>query len=395
MVSFEESIRQDVGKHLKFLAQKEGLTQATLAEAVGLSTSAISKVWRGITAKPAHYELVAEHFDTSLDALVEERAVGEVSEEEKTTSSLSKNASKNAATRTPTQASSANAKTKKTSKLPTKQSPRFTTCQRVTVSSRKGGTAKTTTTVHLAGTLARKGYRVLLVDLDAQMDASEWLCGEITETQDVGERPGSHELIRDGLDPLELITPSWVEGLDLILASPALDGIARETASDFGIERQLMSVMQPLYSRYDFILYDTPAAFDVRTVNALMASSWVLIPSQPGPLDLKGLFNFLPKVLKFTDPHRFNPDLQLLGIVLCRVKNQTVMLREAADFLGEEFGNLVFDTMISDSIRYQEVSGQQALIQDWEPSLSGEYEALVEELLTRIEQASSVEQLGA
>ena len=394
MVSFEESIRQDVGKHLKFLAQKEGLTQATLAEKVGLSTSAISKVWRGITAKPAHYELVAECFDTSLATFVEQRTSTALAGE---ASSSSNGAKKTSKTATPSRAGVATARvtphTQAVKKA--KHAPRFETCQRVTVSSRKGGTAKTTTTVHLAGTLARKGYRVLLVDLDAQMDASEWLCGELSDATEVGQRLGSHELIRDGLDPRELITPSWIEGLDLILASPALDGIARETASDFGIERQLMSVMQPLDALYDFILYDTPAAFDVRTVNALMASSWVLIPSQPGPLDLKGLFNFLPKVLKFTDPHRFNPNLQLLGIVLCRVKNQTVMLREASDFLGEEFGELVFDTMISDSIRYQEVSGQQALIQDWEPSLSGEYEALVEELLARIERARRAEQLGA
>ena len=388
MVSFEESIRQDVGKHLKFLAQKEGLTQSTLASAVGLSTSAISKVWRGITAKPAHYELVAEHFKLSLDALVEERAEElKASSKHKTLKGASKPSPQPVASLKATPLVAA------TKKAP--RPPRFKTCQRVTISSRKGGTAKTTTTVHLAGTLARKGYRVLLVDLDAQMDASEWLCGELGDALQVGEAPGSHELIRDGVNARELVRPSWIEGLDLILASPALDGIARETASDFGIERQLMSVMQPLYPLYDFILYDTPAAFDVRTVNALMASSWVIIPSQPGPLDLKGLFNFLPKVLKFTDPQRFNKDLQLLGIVLCRVKNQTVMLREAADFLGEEFGNLVFDTMISDSIRYQEVSGQQALIQDWEPSLAGEYEALVQELLARIERASLTEQLGA
>lgn len=386
MISFEESIRQDVGKHLKFLAQKEGLTQATLARAVGLSTSAISKVWRGITAKPAHYEAVAEHFDTSLDALVE---ASTLANDDASVTPPSRAASKKATSTTP-RLSSTKAKTSKKA-----SSPRFDTCQRITVSSRKGGTAKTTTTVHLAGTLARKGYRVLLVDLDAQMDATEWLSSQLPDSQDVGYRPGSHELIRDGLDPMDLITPSWVDGLDLILASPALDGIARETASDFGIERQLMSVMPALHGLYDFILYDTPAAFDVRTVNALMASNWVLIPSQPGPLDLKGLFNFLPKVLKFTDPHRFNPELQMLGIVLCRVKTQTVMLREAADFLGEEFGNLVFDTMISDSIRYQEVSGQQALIQDWEPSLSSEYEGLVDELLARIEQSSNAEQLGA
>ncbi len=352
MTPFSEETRRHAGEHLKFLAQRQGITQQALAAAVGLSSSAVSKVWRGITAKPAHYELLAAHLSTSLDELVPEQDRAVVEE--------------------PSQASSMQV---------IKGQRRLDQCHRITIASRKGGTAKTTTTVHLAGSLARRGWRVLLVDLDAQMDASEWMLDPEVEHSGLS----TYDVIRDGVHPQEALGASWIKGLDVLPGSMSLDGLSRETASDFGVERQLMSLMKPLEASYDFILYDTPAAFDIRTVNALMASSQVLIPSQPGPLDLKGLFNFLPQILKFTDPQRFNPDLSLLGIVLCRVKNTTVMLREAIDFLGQEFGGLVFEHMISDSIRYQEVSAQQALIADWEPRHAAEYEAIVDEILARLQ----------
>jgi chromosome partitioning protein len=347
MPHFDTQDRRLAGEHLKFLAQKQGFTQHSLGQAVGLSASAISKVWRGITTKPTHYELLAAELSTTLDALT-----------------------------TPTESELPQAPEQPTAH----RSKLLSTCHRVTVASRKGGTAKTTTTVHLAGTLARRGYRVLLVDLDAQMDATEWMLDPVEDADALT----SCDVIRDGVDPAQVIRPGWIPGLDVMPAGFGLDGLARETAADYGVERQLMSLMKPLEARYDFIFYDTPAAFDIRTVNALMASSQVLIPSQPGPLDLKGLFNFLPQVLKFTDPQRFNPELELLGIVLCRVKNATVMLREATEFLGHEFGSLVCEHMISDSIRYQEVSGQQALIQEWEPRHAAEYNGLVNELLERL-----------
>lgn len=351
---FDEAERQRLGQQLKFLAQQQGLSQHQLAHAASLSVSCVSKAWRGQTAKPTHYQALARALDTSLEALT--------TTSDSTPSSLA--ATRPATTRT---------------------------ARGITVASRKGGTAKTTTTVHLAGGLARRGYRVLLVDLDAQMDATEWMLAPEAE---IGLT--SHEVLCDSASPSACILPSWLENLDVLPASSELDGVARTTAQDFGVERQLAALMPEVAHRYDFILYDTPAAFDVRTVNALMASRWVIVPSQPGPLDLKGLFNFLPQVLKFTDPHRFNAKLKLLGILLCRVKDQTVMAREASDFLGQEFGGLVCQQMISDTIRYQEVSAHKALIADWEARYAPEYEAVLDELLGRMaQQDAALEALRA
>ena len=122
---------------------------------------------------------------------------------------------------------------------------------------------------------------------------------------------------------------------------------------------------------------------DFRIVSALMSSDWALIPTTSSTLDIKGLVSFIPRVLHYADPARFNPRLQFLGIAVTRVKRNTLLARDARAWLGEEFSGLLFDSVVHESTRYQELAGFQSLIYDHDPERSGDYEQLAFEIAER------------
>lgn len=359
-LNFDAPSRLVLGQKLKFLAQSQGLTQKELAHALSLSTATVSKIWSGQIKKPRHYQTVAEYFDVSLEDLVaqDHTALEEDRREELATTS-EPNVVPISAHRAP----------------PVSSHP----CQVITIAARKGGATKTTTTVHLCAALASSGYRVLLIDLDGQRDSTEWLLDPelaIDKTAD--------DVLRHGLDPRQCIVPSLHERLDVLPASMQMDSIEAAMAGQWGMERRLDGLIEPLRERYDFILFDCPAAMDFRIVSALMSSQWALIPTTASTLDLKGLISFIPRVLHFADPVRFNPRLQFLGILVSRVKRNTLLARDAREWLGEEFEGLLFDHVIHESTRYQELAGYQSLIFDHDPEWGSDYTGVAAEILERV-----------
>lgn len=361
-MEFDDEIREHVGHVLKFTAQSRDITQKQLAERMGLSTSTISKIWSGSVKKPTHYEAMASELGFELRELM--ASVGAGSEGD---------------------ASAESREVAEVIALEDAQSPEEDqgalsgACHVITIAARKGGTAKTTSSVHLGGALARRGFRVLLVDLDGQCDATEWL---LPEEIDVGL--SADDVLRHGQDALEAIYPSLVEGLDVLPATPPMDSIEAAMAGEWGMERRLRELMEPVRARYDFVLFDCPGTMDFRVVSALMSSDWVIIPTSASTLDLKGAINFIPQVLKYADPVRFNPDLQFLGILLSRVQRNTVLSRDAQEWLGEEFEELVFEHKVHASIRYKELPGYQALIFDHAPEWAEDYEGVTREVLERL-----------
>ena len=343
MGTFDEGARVRVGEALKFKAQSEGVTQAELATSMGVSTSTVSKVWSGTLKRPLHYTNMASALDTTLDALLgedDEDAGGKV--------------------------------------IPLGVVPSAPSCHVITVAARKGGSTKTTTSVHLAGGFARMGLRCLLVDMDGQRDSTEWLVGPETEIGLTAD-----DVLRRGADPSEAIVESLLPNLDVLPAGDQMDTIESAMAGQWGMERRLDELIEPLRARYDVILYDCPAAMDFRIVSALMSSDWALIPTTSSTLDIKGLVSFIPRVLHYADPTRFNPRLQFLGIAVTRVKRNTLLARDARAWLGEEFSGLLFDSVVHESTRYQELAGFQSLIFDHDPERAGDYERLALEVAER------------
>ncbi len=347
--TFDESARLEVATTLRQLAQTQGILQRQLAEKLSLSEATISKIWSGKIKKPKHYQSLANALGTSIEAILTPSESEEVGAEVITL------------------------KTPRKSDHP---------CQVITIAARKGGATKTTTTVHLAGALANMGWRVLLVDLDGQRDATEWLLDpELAELED---RISADDVLRHGAEITQGILPGLIENLDILPASTEMDAIEAAMAGQWGMERRLDGLLDAVRPLYDFVLFDCPAAMDFRIVSALMSSDWVLIPTTASTLDLKGLISFIPRVLHFADPVRFNPRLQFLGILVSRVKRNTLLARDARQWLGEEFEDLLFDHVIHESTRYQELAGYQSLIYEHDPEWAQDYQGVAREILERV-----------
>lgn len=243
----------------------------------------------------------------------------------------------------------------------------------LTVASRKGGTCKTTTSVHLAGCMANLGKSVIMIDLDGQANASEWVLNE-------SPKGSLSDAIHNG-DPLaSLLCASIHPNIQVIPADDDLDLLDRRMAGLWGAEKRLKKAVATLDA--DVIIFDCPAAFDLRTVSALLASDWVLIPTEVSALALGGLMQFIPKVLHFQDED-FNPNLQLLGVLLCRAKRNTVLHRDVRELLGEHLGDVLLESEVRESIRYRECPSHHEFIMDYAPDLGQDYRDVTAEILRR------------
>ena len=228
----------------------------------------------------------------------------------------------------------------------------------ISVANQKGGVGKTTTTVNLGACLAFEGKKVLLVDIDAQGNA----------TSGVGIR--KPDVVKDIYDVLvneESILPSSREGLDIVPATIQLAGAEIELTSMMARESRLKSALEEIRDRYDFILIDCPPSLGHLTINAFTASDSILIPVQCEYYALEGLSQLLNTV-RLVQKH-FNPGLKIEGVLLT--------MYDARTNLGAE--------VVEEVRRYSEAPSHGLSIIDYDPSSRGAqvYLALAKEVLAR------------
>src|SRR3989441_2621294 len=243
----------------------------------------------------------------------------------------------------------------------------------IAFANRKGGVAKTTTTLNLGVAFAEKGLRVLLVDLDPQ--------GNLTMSQ--GMNPDSIE--RSMFDVLvhrvpitEVIHHTEV---DLAVSSIDLAGAELALSSMIGRERALEKALAPVKENYNYILIDTPPSLGLLTINALVASEGVIVPVQCEYLSLRGLVQ-LENTLSMIREN-LNPHIEIIGILPTMFDRRLLHSKEAVDILKENFGDLVYKTMIRKTIRYAEapVKGQSGLSYDPSGDAAELYRDLAKEVL--------------
>jgi chromosome partitioning protein len=243
----------------------------------------------------------------------------------------------------------------------------------ISLANQKGGVAKTTTTVNLAAALQELGERVLTIDLDPQSN--------LTMSQglnpDTIERSMFDVLVRSL--PIEEI----IENVELNVAVSSIDlaGAELALASMIGRERALEKALNPVRSRYDFILIDTPPSLGLLTINALTASHEVIVPVQCEYLSLRGLAQ-LQNTLKMIREN-LNPSVDISGILPTMYDGRTLHCREAVEMLLENFGDRVFKTRIRKTVRYAEapVAGTSVLAYDPKGAAAGAYRSLAKEVL--------------
>lgn len=248
----------------------------------------------------------------------------------------------------------------------------------IAVANQKGGVGKTTTSVNLSAALVGLGYRVLLVDLDAQGNATMGLGVDkhalALSAYDVLLGRATVASVRCSVDAL---------GLDLLPGNADLTAVQVELIGRIGRERVLDSALLPLREDYDFMIIDCPPALNVLTLNALVAADSVLIPMQCEYYALEGLTDLLGTL----DEVRavLNPGLQIEGIVRTLFDGRSRLAGEVSQQLLDHFGDTVFTTVIPRNIRLAEAPSHGLSIQAYDRSSRGAeaYAALALELVQR------------
>ncbi|EML5927199.1 ParA family protein [Enterococcus faecium] len=252
--------------------------------------------------------------------------------------------------------------------------------QIISVANQKGGVGKTTTTVNLGACLASLGKKVLLVDMDAQGNA----------TSGVGIRkPDVTRDIYDVLvnelpiDEATLITEH--ENLSIVPATLQLAGAEIELTSMMARESRLKGSLAEVSSQYDYILIDCPPSLGHLTINSFTASDSILIPVQCEYYALEGLSQLLNTV-RLVQKH-FNPELEIEGVLLTMYDARTNLGNEVIEEVRKYFREKVYETIIPRNIRLSEAPSHGKPIIDYDPRSRGAevYQALAKEVVSREE----------
>jgi chromosome partitioning protein len=255
----------------------------------------------------------------------------------------------------------------------------------ISIAGLKGGSAKTTTGINLAAALQAQGKKILLIDADPQCNLTQSL-GILEEpeknlfTELQKEMEGSSGNLEDAL----LETSG---GGRLIAASIELATAELELVSVYGREQLLTWLLKPLENKYDFIFIDCPPSIGMLTVNALMASHFVLMPLQAEYLPLKGALSFI-KYLEHIEKlkKRMDQSIELLGLILNRYDERKNMNREVAKQLKDVFGTKLFDTHIRTNIQLAKAqeAGVDIFCYDKNSNGAADYMSLSNEFLKRV-----------
>jgi chromosome partitioning protein len=249
----------------------------------------------------------------------------------------------------------------------------------VAFANQKGGVGKTTTSVSTAVLLARRGYRVLLVDIDPQ--------GNATSSLGV-EKPlllhTVYDVLVDRLPIGQAVAVTDRRHLDLVPATAALAGAEVELVNVPERERRLTSALQAVANRYQVVLIDCPPSLGLLTVNALTAARFVVVPIQCEFLALEGVSQ-LVTTLDLVRRH-LNPSLDVLGVLMTMFDARTRLSAHVVEEVRSYFPDRIFRTVIPRSIRLAEAPSYGQSIVEYDPASRGgiAYQAFAEEVVERL-----------
>lgn len=248
----------------------------------------------------------------------------------------------------------------------------------ISVANQKGGVGKTTTTVNLGACLAELGKRVLIIDSDAQGNATSGLG---IRKPDVKE--DIYDVLVNEVPIQETILKTARENLSIVPATLQLAGAEIELTSMMARESRLKSALAEVSDQFDFILIDCPPSLGHLTINAFTASNAILIPVQSEYYALEGLSQLLNTV-RLVQKH-FNPELEIEGVLLTMFDARTNLGAEVVEEVRRYFEEKVYDTIIPRNVRLSEAPSHGQAIIDYDPLSRGAevYQALAKEVLAR------------
>ncbi len=251
--------------------------------------------------------------------------------------------------------------------------------KKIAIANQKGGCGKTATSINLAAALAEKGKRVLLVDLDPQLHATEGV-GVDPDQEQIENNNIYHLIFDEEVKAKDVIVKTGTKNLDLIPSSVALEETDIEFFNTRRAEYKLDDKLKKL-NGYDFILFDCPPRLNHLTINALTASDSLIIPvSSIGKRSLKNL----PQFMKYVDQVQgeINKKLEVMGYLVNMHRKNVIVSQGILDKTKEIFGDKVFNTIISFSAALAEadLNDEPVVSILGHTKLAKEYRQLAEEV---------------
>ncbi len=344
MPASTSSQKQWLGQQLEALAQEQGLTQKTLATALGIHRATISKVFRGQVQKLTHYHSIARELGTTLDALQPEPPSPALPDASPTTP------------------------------------PRAHHATVLTVAIQKGGSGKTTTVVNLAALWARQGLDVLVIDLDMQGHCALHL----------GATADGSELMRAIRERtrVEPTTTQW--GVDLLSGGAALRALTPHLLSSINPLTEVKRLIKHYRSDYDLILIDTAPSLETTTCNAIVAADYLLIPVQTETGALEGLATLYEVYEMLAEDHG---PIKILASIPTLHDTRTVLHDQMLQTLQQHAHLRPTEAVIKRSIPVAEAFTMRQPLHHYAPDSTAlrAFEALRDELNARLVEHDALE----
>jgi chromosome partitioning protein len=242
----------------------------------------------------------------------------------------------------------------------------------------KGGVGKTTSVVNVSAYLTAQGYRVLVIDLDPQANATSNFGFNKHEID-----PSIYDLLLEQASSEEVTVEHDATKVKLLPSSPALAGAEVELVNLMAREYRLSRVLTMVEDSYDYILVDCPPSLGLLTINALAAAKdGVIIPVQCEYLALEGLTQLL-ETIQLVQRH-LNPNLKIRGLIMTMYDSRTNLSRQVVEEVRTHFPGKVFRTIIPRNVRLSEAPSYGQPINLYAPSSPGAiaYKLLASEILS-------------